>query len=102
MARYKLVALSNAAEGRDDDFNTWYDEQHVPDVLAVPGVVSAERFICASGGPHKYMAIYEIETDDLGSVLAEFGKRPGTDLMPVSDALDFSTAQVAFWQPLDS
>lgn len=100
MARYKLVAFSNAAEGREADFNQWYDGQHMPDVLAIPGMVSAQRFACVGEGPHKYMAIYEIETEDLGALLAEFGKRPGTDLMPISDALDFSTAQVGFWQPL--
>ncbi|MBB4615040.1 DUF4286 family protein [Novosphingobium taihuense] len=99
MARYKLVAFSNAAEGRDDDFNTWYDQQHLPDVCAIPGFISAERFVCAGEGPHKYMAIYEIETDDFEGMLAEFAKRPGTDLMPISDALDFTTAQVGFWQP---
>ncbi len=100
MARYKLVALSNAAQGRDDDYNEWYNTQHMPDVLAVPGFVSAERLTCIGEGPHRYLAIYEIETDDIGAVLAEFAKRPGTDLMPVSDALDMSTVQIGFWQPL--
>lgn len=98
MARYKLIAFSNPVDGREDDFNQWYENQHLPDVVAVPGFVSGERFACVGEGPHKYMAIYEIETDDLPAVLAEFGKRPGTELMPVSDALDFGTAQVGFWQ----
>ena len=100
MARYRLVALSNSVEGRDEEFNHWYDTQHLPDVMSVPGFVSAERLTCLGNGPHRYMAIYEIETDDIGAVLAEFGKRPGTDLMPLSDALDVSTAQIGFWQPL--
>lgn len=100
MAKYKLVAFSNAAEGREAEYNTWYDGQHMPDVLNIPGFISAERFTCVGDGPHRYMAIYEIETDDLGAVLAEFGKRPGTDLMPISDALDVGTAQVGFWQPV--
>lgn len=100
MARYRLVALSNAVEGRDEEFNHWYDTQHLPDVMSVPGFVSAERLTCLGEGPHRYLAIYEIETDDIASVLAEFGKRPGTDLMPLSDALDLSTAQIGFWQPV--
>lgn len=100
MARYRLVAFSNAAEGREDDFNQWYEGQHMPDVLAIPGFVSAERFTCVGEGPHKYMAVYEIETDDFAGMMAEFGKRPGTDQMPISDALDFTSAQVGFWQPL--
>ena len=63
MARYKLVALSNAVEGRDDDYNEWYQSQHMPDVLAVPGFVSAERLQVLGDGPYKYLAIYEIETE---------------------------------------
>ncbi len=102
MARYKLVALSNAVEGRDDDYNEWYQSQHMPDVLAVPGFVSAERLQVLGDGPYKYLAIYEIETDDIGAVLAEFGKRPGTDLMPVSDALDRDRALIGFWAAMPS
>ena len=99
MARYKLVAFSNSAEGRDDDYNTWYDQQHLPDLLTIPGFVSAERFLCADEGPQRYLAIYEIETDDFPGLLAEFQRRAGTDLMPISDALDFATTHVGFWQP---
>ncbi|MDO7836723.1 hypothetical protein Q4610_16875 [Sphingobium sp. HBC34] len=99
MARYKMVAFSNAVEGRDEDFNQWYDQQHIKDVLAIPGVVSAERFTCVGEGAQKYMAIYEVETDDLSAVMAELGKRPGTDVMPISDAVDFSSGSVGFWQP---
>ena len=100
MARYKLVALSNAAEGRDEDYNQWYQNQHMPDVLSVPGFISCERLVCLGEGAHRYLAIYEIETDDIESVLAEFAKRPGTELMPVSDSLDMQTVQIGFWQPM--
>lgn len=100
MARYKLVALSNAVAGRDDDYNEWYQSQHMPDVLAVPGFVAAERLQVLGDGPYKYLAIYEIETDDIGAVLAEFSKRPGTELMPVSDALDRDGALIGFWSPI--
>lgn len=98
MARYRLVAFSNAADGRDDDYNRWYGRQHMPDVLAIPGMISAERYTCVGEGPHRYMAIYEIETDDLESLIAEFQKRAGTELMPISDALDRATAHLAFWR----
>lgn len=98
MARYKLVAFSNAAEGRDEDYVRWYDEQHLPDVVAIPGVISGERFLCATGGEHRYMAIYEVETDDPGAILAELGKRAGTDQMPISDALDPGSARLAIWE----
>lgn len=40
-------------------FNRWYDEVHVPDLLACPGWLSARRFTALDGGP-KYVAVYEI------------------------------------------
>ncbi|GAA0333099.1 hypothetical protein GCM10009087_49140 [Sphingomonas oligophenolica] len=100
MKRYKLVALTNAADGRDEEFGQWYDRQHIPDVLAVPGAVSAERFVIAGEGPHRYMTIYEIETDDLEAFKAELMSRAGTDRMVLTDAMDGTTTAAAFWEPL--
>ncbi|MDO7835006.1 hypothetical protein Q4610_08080 [Sphingobium sp. HBC34] len=100
MARYKLVAFSNAIEGRDDDYNRWYDQRHLPDLVAIPDIVSGERFVCVSGTEHRYMAIYEVETDDIEGVMAELSRRAGTDLMPISDALDHGSARLAFWKAL--
>ncbi|RJG41458.1 DUF4286 family protein [Mesorhizobium sp. DCY119] len=90
---YKFVVLTNAVEGRDGEFNDWYSGTHVPDVLAVPGIVKAERFELANVQrstlplPYRYLAIYEIETDDLKSVSDEIGKRAGTDAMVLSSAM---------------
>lgn len=99
MARYRFMALSNAHEGRDADFNAWYDERHQVDVLDIPGVVSCERFEAFIEGTHKYLAVYEVETEDFGAVIGELGKRAGTDIMPISDAIDVANAQMSFWKP---
>lgn len=90
--RYKFVVLTNAVEGRDDEFNDWYSNVHLRDVLAIPGIVKAERFRLASaqrqpGQPYGYLAIYEIETDDLKWVADEIGRRSGTPAMVISDAM---------------
>jgi hypothetical protein len=49
---------------RDADYNHWYDTVHLNDVCAVDGFVAARRY-AAIGGEGPYVAIYEIETDDL-------------------------------------
>jgi hypothetical protein len=41
MPRNLVLALANRVEGRDAGFNDWYDNQHLADVLAVPGVTFA-------------------------------------------------------------
>jgi hypothetical protein len=45
----------------EPDFNDWYDREHIPLRMAVPGFRSAQRYRVA-GEPH-YLAVYEI--DDL-------------------------------------
>ena len=66
-------------------------------MLNIPGFVSAERFVCVSEGAHQFLTILEVETDDLQATMAEVEKRSGTDLMPISDALDFETVDVTLW-----
>jgi hypothetical protein len=96
MARYTFVVFSDAVEGREDEYNEWYDGRHLGDVLNVPGFVSARRFLVAgspNGAPARYMALYEIETDDVGKVLAELFARSGTPAMELSDALDMQSVK---------
>jgi len=69
MKRSKLVVFANATEGSDTEFNQWYDEIHLGEVLAIPGFVGAERLelsdvqVAPEDRPHRYLAIYEIEGD---------------------------------------
>jgi hypothetical protein len=66
MADHMLVAISNAQPGREDEYSTWYETVHMPEVLALPGFVSAQRFAPAqlsADSPNRYMAVYEIEGD---------------------------------------
>jgi hypothetical protein len=44
MATYYYVVLTSAKPGQLEEFHRWYDEQHIPDVVNVPGVKSAKRF----------------------------------------------------------
>ena len=44
MAIFQYIILVSAAPGRLEEFETWYDNEHLRDVVAVPGVKSAKRF----------------------------------------------------------
>jgi hypothetical protein len=93
MKSYTFVVLTNAEDGRENEFNDWYTNRHLSDVIGIPGVVSARRFRIAAVqrpvavSPYKYLALYEIETDDLAQVVEALAKRSGTEMMPVSDAM---------------
>jgi hypothetical protein len=102
MAHYKLIVFSDAAPGRDDDYNDWYNNQHLQDVVAVPGFVSAQRFKLNTPMigefATRYMAIYEIDADDVQTAMAAIGARAGTDQMVVSDAIDMGSTTAGFFE----
>ena len=67
-----LVVLSNCTEpGREKEFKDWYVNIHLPDVLETPGIIDAKLFNLATPpteGQGKFLAIYELDTDDVDSV----------------------------------
>jgi hypothetical protein len=105
MPSYRFVVLSNSTPGMEAEYNTWYTEQHLGELLAVPGFISAQRFKVHSASllpgvkpSHDYLAIYEIETDDIGAVLKDLRSRPGTPAMPISDAFDRKTMSSVIYE----
>ena len=57
---------------RADEYDKWYDEVHIPEVLGTPGFVSARRFTGSAvkrpsvvGELPQYLTVYELDTDDL-------------------------------------
>jgi len=94
MPRYQYVVLGCAVPGREQEFDAWYDGQHLADVKKVPGVLNAKRFnvvfqkVYTIALPaYRSMAIYEIETEDPQAFLAGISALSGTDAMPYSDAM---------------
>lgn len=93
MNKYCFVVFTTPVEGTDDEFNAWYNEQHLQDVLQVPGFVAAQRMRIpddATGLPGKYLALYQIETDDPNECLARLRAAVGTPAMLLSPTLDLS------------
>lgn len=75
MPKYLLFAFSDCKDpAREDEFNEWYSNVHLPDMLEVPGMISATRWVAADkkeGMQRKYLALYELETDDLDAFNAK-------------------------------
>lgn len=105
MAKYLCVVCTNAVEDRESEFNEWYDSQHLGDVLQVPGIIAAQRFRLADlrtpqAGEYEYLAIYEIETDDLNEVPAAIADALKSGRMPTSPALDRTKFSMLFFEPI--
>lgn len=59
-----LLNAMNINPAVEDDFNKWYDEEHIPALAAVPGVLSARRFR-ATQGSTRYVALYHLTTPEV-------------------------------------
>ena len=65
-----LLFAMNVAPAVEADFNNWYDQEHLPNLAAVPGCLSARRFRihnAVSEGNHRYLALYHLATPDVCS-----------------------------------
>ena len=92
MAKYMFVVYSNPVKGREDEYNDWYENIHLDEVIAQPGFIGAQRF-ALEGEPfqgakpaQRYLCLYEIETDDPSATMNNL--RVAADSMNVSSALD--------------
>ena len=45
MAKGLLFASFDFSPAQEDEFNDWYDLEHVPERLRVPGFLNAQRWI---------------------------------------------------------
>lgn len=102
------LVFTKPVEGKEAEFDSWYDEVHLPDVVAVPGVRSAQRYVL---GPerrpqgvtpaHQHLAVYEIDGDP-AEVFPEITRRIDSGEMTLSDALDRPASVQTVWHPSGS
>lgn len=56
-----MIAMFDIPDELEDEFNTWYDEEHVPEKVGrVPGFLRARRYRSLEGRPN-YVCVYELE-----------------------------------------
>ncbi|WP_281690048.1 DUF4286 family protein [Pseudonocardia thermophila] len=91
-----LLVRTNPAPGREGEFNQWYDNEHVPDILKLPGFTRASRYVVHStsdGQPpeFKYLTIYEIDgpVDEALKAIAQAGLTPSDSMDPKVSVLPY-------------
>jgi hypothetical protein len=52
-----LLVCTNVDPAHEDDFNRWYDREHVNERIAIPGFVSGARYQ-AIRGSRRYLGLY--------------------------------------------
>ncbi len=56
-----LLVMIDVDPAHEEEFNRWYNEEHLPERAACPGFLSGRRFVALQGGP-KYLALYDLES----------------------------------------
>jgi len=102
MARYRMVVMSNPVPGREDEFERWYQEVHLPELVALDGFVSAQRYsremILGSAQSWPHMAIYEIESDDIEAAIGGLVTVAEAGDLTMSEAIDTAATSAAVFR----
>jgi len=104
---YTMLIFSDPVDGREAEYNEWYDKRHLPDIVAVPGFVRARRLKLApvqfrsSPTLPRYLAYFEITTGDLPAVFAEVDRRRNSGENVMSNAFDLKKTVGRAYRMLD-
>jgi hypothetical protein len=93
--RSLYIVRSNPVPGREAEYDDWYTGRHLPEMLAVPGFASAQRFVLSPVArdprmpPSRYshLAIYEVSGDP-GQAFQALARARAAGTMSGSPAID--------------
>ena len=101
---FYMVKTKSTDPAKEAEFNAWYDDIDIPDVLAVPGFMRARRAVHKrfvelpdlnlSEAEGKYIALYDIETADIDKTIIDLyvGARKMVALGRITDLLKVTEA----------
>ena len=102
MARFLLMVFSSPNPGQDKDYHSWYQNQHLDDVVALDGFVGASRYAPVEmpgvDSGNQFLAIYEIESENIETamqILAEKGSK-----MEISPGFDPSSVRMQLFKAI--
>ena len=97
-----FMVRSNPKPGQETAFNDWYTDVHLPEVLGIQGFLSAQRFTLNSAQvqsdqAQSYLAIYEIDTDNVPGTLEQLSKATQLNM---SDAIDPTSIDISIFSAI--
>jgi hypothetical protein len=101
-----VVGSNPVAPEREAEFNRWYVEEHLDDVLAVAGFTAARRYTLSpvrpmadtEPSPYGYLAVYEVEADDLAVAGRDLQAALDSGAIPISETFDLTGFSVDFYE----
>lgn len=94
--KHFVMVLSDPSEGQEEEFNRWYEDLHLDEVIGTTNWESAQRFVLSDQlwqkCPHQHLALYEVEADDPKDVLRKLNETRNERQQ--STAINMETASV--------
>jgi hypothetical protein len=98
MAKAMFIAWANPVDdASDSEFNAWYDGTHVPQLrAAIPAITAVHRYRVAdvpgvgASPAHRYLAVYELDTDDVAGAMAALGAASADGRIEMTDTIDLT------------
>ena len=71
-----LVAMMEPPAGFEEEFQDWYDTEHVPERMALKEFETGGRYVCQSGFP-RYIALYDLTSLKAAQRNPDYSKATG-------------------------
>jgi hypothetical protein len=106
MPKALMVVGANPTDAaRETEFNEWHTETHLDDVLKVAGFITARRYsrsdarpmVGTEASPFRYLAIYDVESDDLEQSGRDLQAALDSGAIPLSETFDLANFSVDFY-----
>jgi uncharacterized protein (TIGR00369 family) len=96
-----MITQIEHVEGEQDEFNAWF-ARHIAEVLAVPGVDSAQRYRATDDSPalRRWLTIYRLSAD-VGEILAELVRRRADGEWEPRVSIVDETISMAMFEPVN-
>ena len=105
MGKAVLAVQAAAKEGRDAEFNDWYTNVHLREILAIPGFTEARRYRVSRTQlgewelPRaRYLTLYSIDSADIAPPIQAVSDALPT--MSLSDSVDASLATAVVYEEI--
>lgn len=59
-----LLVMADIDPAIEQNFNQWYEQEHLTERMEIPGFIRARRFTAIEGSP-KYLALYDLESPEV-------------------------------------
>lgn len=105
MPNCKLVTMTRPLPGREAEYNDWYQNTHIPELVNTLKMKGAQRFKLVAkmmgASEAEYLAIYDIECDDPADFMHQMGEASASGKFTKSNDGDQSATYASLFVEYD-